>query len=378
MTGPDERPDAPETEGVVELDVAADPERTAAGQAGGEIVVTATPDVPAPAASARRSPTRAWTFWVARRLGMAVLTLWLVSIIVFFATSALGDPVRAILGKDYAVSPERVAAIRAALHLDQPLLQRYFTWLGGLLRGDPGTSVANGLPVGELIGDKVANSAFLVLVTAIVMIPLSLGLAMWSARGRGGVVDNVIQTITLALAGVPEFVTGILLVALLSTGVFHLLPAVTVLPVGVAPWQRPSSIVLPVLTLVIAVVPYLTRILRSNLVETLDSEYVELARLKGVPEGLVMRRHTLPNTIVPTIQVTALQLAWLVGGVVLIEYLFNYPGIGAALVDSVRNSDFPMVQALSMIIATAYILVNLVADVLSILFTPRARTGMVG
>lgn len=377
MTGQDERPNPPTAEALVELDAAASPERTAASPSVGEVVVGGAPDVPAPMTSARRSPTRAWTFWVARRLGMAVLTLWLVSIIVFFATSALGDPVRAILGKDYAVSPERVAAIRAALHLDQPLLQRYFTWLGGLLRGDPGTSVANGLPVGELIGDKVANSSFLVLVTAIVMIPLSLGLAMWSARGRGGVVDNVIQTITLALAGVPEFVTGILLVALLSTGVFHLLPAVTVLPVGVAPWQRPASIVLPVLTLVIAVVPYLTRILRSNLVETLDSEYVELARLKGVPEGLVMRRHTLPNTIVPTIQVTALQLAWLVGGVVLIEYLFNYPGIGAALVDSVRNSDFPMVQALSMIIATAYILVNLVADVLSILFTPRARTGMV-
>lgn len=324
-----------------------------------------------------RSPARAWTLWILRRLGLAVLTLWAVSVIVFFATNALGDPVRAILGKDYEVSPERVAQIREQLNLDLPAIQRYFMWLGDLLQGDLGTSIANGLPVSELIGSRVVNSAFLVLMVAVVMIPLSIALAMISARYRGKAADNIIQFFTLSLAGVPEFVTGILLVAIFSTSVFHLLPAVTVLPVGGAPWEWPTSLILPVATLVIAVTPYLTRILRSNLVETMDSDYVELARLKGIPEGRVLWRHALPNTLVPTIQVTALQLAWLVGGVVLIEYLFNYPGIGASLVDSVRNSDFPMVQALTMIIAFAYVIVNLVADVLSILFTPRARTGMV-
>lgn len=325
----------------------------------------------------RPSSARAWTLWVLRRLGLAVLTLWLVSVIVFVATSALGDPVRAILGKDYEVSPDRVAAIEKALHLDKSLLERYFIWLGDLVRGDLGTSIANGLDVSQLIGDKVLNSAVLVLLVAVVMIPLSVSLAMLAARSRGSFVDNVIQVVTLALAGVPEFVTGILLVALFSTSVLHLLPAVTVLPIGGEPWDRPESMILPVATLVIAVTPYLTRILRSNMIETLDSDYVELARLKGIPEGRVLNRHALPNTVVPTIQVTALQLAWLVGGVVLIEYLFNYPGIGATLVDSVRNSDFPMVQALSMLIAAVYIAVNLIADVLSILLTPRARTGMV-
>lgn len=324
-----------------------------------------------------RSPARAWTIWIARRIGLAVLTMWLVSLIVFMATSALGDPVRAILGKDFAVSPERVAMIRETLNLDKSLLERYGIWLGGVLQGDLGTSVANGIGVGELIGDKVLNSAFLVLLVAIFMVPLSLGLAIISARARGRLLDRAMQFVTLAFAGIPEFVTGILLVALLSTSVVHILPAVTVLPVGSMPWDRPASLILPVATLVIAVTPYLTRILRANLVEALDSEYVELARLKGIPEGLVLRRHTLPNTIVPTIQVTALQLAWLVGGVVLIEYLFNYPGIGAALVDSVRNSDFPVVQALAIIIAAAYVTLNLVADILSIVFTPRARTGMV-
>lgn len=322
------------------------------------------------------SPTKKWTLWLLRRVGTAVLTLWLVSVIVFFATSALGDPVRAILGKDFAVSPERVASIRAELHLDDPLLIRYFRWLGGLLSGDPGNSIANGLPVTELLGDQVQNSGFLVLVTALIMIPLSLGIALLATRFRGSWLDHTIQVISLSLAGIPEFVTGIVLVTVFSTSLIKILPAVTIVPPGDAPWGRPLSLILPVATLVIAVTPYLARILRSNLVETMDSDYVELARLKGIPENRVLIRHALPNTIVPTIQVTALQLAWLVGGVVLVEYLFAYPGIGASLVDSVRNSDFPMVQALSMMIAAAYVVVNLVADVLSIMFTPRARTAM--
>lgn len=324
----------------------------------------------------RPSAARGWTLWLLRRTALAVLTLWLVSLLVFLATSALGDPVRAILGKDYAVSPDRVAAIRETLALDRPLLVRYGRWLSRLLHGDLGTSVANNLPVGELVGDKIVNSGFLVLLVAIVMLPLATGLATLSGRHRGGPVDHAVGVVTLALAGVPEFVTGILLVALLSTSVAHWLPAVTVLPIGTRPWNRPASMVLPVATLVIAVTPYLTRMLRSSLVEVLDSDYVELARLKGVPEARVLRRHALPNTVVPTIQVTALQLAWLVGGAVMVEYLFNYPGIGATMVDAVKNSDFPVVQALTMVIAAVYVVVNLVADVLSILFTPRARTGM--
>ena len=323
-----------------------------------------------------RSPARAWAQWFGRRVIAAVLTLWAVSVIVFLATSALGDPVRAILGRDYEVSPQRVGQIREALHLDASLFERYFIWLGGLLTGDLGTSVANELPVWELIGGRLVNSALLVLPVALLMVPISLGLALLAARYRGSLLDNTIQVVTLALAGIPEFVTGILLVALFSTSVFHLFPAVTALPLGATVWSEPRSLVLPVATLVIAIVPYLTRILRANLLEALDSDYVELARLKGIPENRVLWRHALPNTLVPLVQVTALQLAWLVGGVVLIEYLFNYPGIGATLVDSVRNSDFPMVQALTMIIAAVYVVVNLVADFLSILLTPRARTAM--
>jgi peptide/nickel transport system permease protein len=199
---------------------------------------------------------------------------------------------------------------------------------------------------------------------------------MISAHFRRRRPDTVIQTILLALAGVPEFVTGILLVALFSTTVFHIFPAVTIVSPTGSPWDNPEGMVLPVATLVLAVTPYVSRIVRATLLEVLDSDYVELARLKGIPEPVVMRKHALLNAIVPGIQVIALQLAWLAGGVVLVETLFAYPGVGRQLVDSVRNHDVPMVQALSMIIAAVYIVVNLVADVFSILLTPRARTAI--
>jgi peptide/nickel transport system permease protein len=269
-----------------------------------------------------------------------------------------------------------VAALSAQLHLDRPVIVRYFEWLGGLFTGKLGTSIANGLPVGDLVGDRIVNSAVLVLVSAVVMIPIAFSIAMISANYRGKRTDGVIQVVMITLAGLPEFVVGILLVAFFSTTVLHVLPAVTIAGGGAPPWSKPASMILPVLTLVIAVAPYVSRIVRSSLLEVLDSDYVELARLKGVPERVVMRKHALLNAIVPGIQVIALQLAWLASGVVIVEYLFTYPGIGASLVESVRNSDFPMVQVLAMVIATVYVVVNLIADVLSILFTPRARTAI--
>jgi peptide/nickel transport system permease protein len=318
----------------------------------------------------------AWFQWLARRLGLAVLTLWLVSVLVFIATAALGDPVRAILGKDFNADKTRAAQITGLLHADQPLVVRYLHWLGGLFTGDPGTSVASLQPVSQLIGSTVENTLVLVLVSAVVMIPVAFGIAMISANFRRKKGDTIIQSVLLTLAGLPEFVIGILLVAIFSTTVFHWLPAVTISSATGHPWDEPKTMILPVLTLVLAVAPYVSRIVRSTLLEVLDSDYVELARLKGIPESVVMRKHALLNAIVPGIQVIALQLAWLAGGVVVVEAVFNYPGVGKQLVDSVNAHDVPMVQALSMIIAGVYVLVNLVADLVSILLTPRARTAI--
>ena len=318
----------------------------------------------------------AWATWIARRLGLAVLTLWLVSILVFLATAALGDPVRAILGRDYNANPGRVAELEALLNSDASLVSRYFDWLGGLLQGDLGTSLATGLPVSDLIKNSVINSAMLVFLAAVVMIPLAFAIAMISVHYRRRRPDTVIQTILLAMAGLPEFVIGVLLLALFSTTVFHIFPAVTITSPTGHPWDNWKVMVLPTLTLVLWVTPYVSRIVRASLLEVIDSEYVELARLKGIPEKVVMRKHALLNAIVPGIQVIALQLAFLAGGVVVVETLFAYPGMGLELVDAVRNHDVQVVQALSMIIASVYVVVNLIADILSILLTPRARTAI--
>ena len=324
-----------------------------------------------------RSGGAAWALWLARRLGLAVLSLWLVSVLVFLATVSLGDPVRAILGRDYESNVARREQLEAQLGVGDSIVTRYLDWLGGLFTGDFGTSLANQQSVWQQISSNVVNSLVLVLLSALVMVPLAFGIAMISAHYRRRRPDTVIQTILLALAGVPEFVTGILLVALFSTTVFHIFPAVTIVsPTGGHPWDDPKGMVLPVVTLVVAVTPYVSRIVRATLLEVLDSDYVELARLKGIPERVVMRKHALLNAVVPGIQVIGLQLAWLAGGVVLVETLFAYPGVGRQLVDSVRNHDVPMVQALSMIIAGFYIVVNLIADVISILLTPRARTAI--
>jgi len=324
----------------------------------------------------RQHGAAAWAVWIARRLGLALLTLWLVSILVFLATAALGDPVRAILGRDYNANPGRVAELEALLHSDQSLVSRYFDWLSGLLHGDLGTSLATGLPVSDLIKDSVINSAMLVFLAALVMIPLAFAIAMISVHYRRKRPDTVIQTILLAMAGLPEFVIGVLLLALFSTTVFHIFPAVTITSPTGHPWDNWKVMVLPTLTLVLWVTPYVSRIVRASLLEVIDSEYVELARLKGIPEKVVMRKHALLNAIVPGIQVIALQLAFLAGGVVVVETLFAYPGMGLELVDAVRNHDVQVVQALSMIIASVYVVVNLIADILSILLTPRARTAI--
>ncbi len=328
------------------------------------------------AAPRNRHGAVAWVAWLARRLGLALLTMWLVSVLVFIATTALGDPIRAILGKDYGADKARVDQLTAQLNLDEPLPTRYLDWLGGLLTGDLGTSIASQRPVSELISGPVVNTLVLVLLSAVVMIPVAFGIAMISANYRRRRPDTAIQTVLMVLAGLPEFVTGILLVALFSTTVFKVLPAVTLTGAGGSPWDSPQSMVLPVATLVLAVTPYVSRIVRSTLLEVLDSDYVELARLKGIPERVVMRKHALLNAVVPGIQVIALQLAWLAGGVVIVEKLFNYPGVGFQLVDSVASHDVPMVQALSIIIAGVYVVVNLVADLVSILLTPRARTAI--
>jgi peptide/nickel transport system permease protein len=311
---------------------------------------------------------------VLRRLGLGLLTLWLVSLVVFAAVLALpGDAATAILGKE--ATPDRVAALRDQLHLNDSVVSQYVQWLGGLLTGDLGTSAATQEPVSDLLSDRVGNSVFLVLVASLVAIPLSLLIGVWTAMRRDRAADHVTSTATLVLAALPEFVIGIALILLFATSVFHVLPAVSLLPPGTHAWEDPDVVVLPAATLVLAVTPYISRIMRGSMVEVLESEYVTMARLKGLPERTVIWRHAVPNAIVPAIQVTALQLAWMAGGVVVVEFVFQYPGIGAALVDAVALRDMPVVQTVTMLAAGIYVGLNLLADIATILVTPKLRTA---
>jgi peptide/nickel transport system permease protein len=311
---------------------------------------------------------------ILRRIGLGILTLWLVSLVVFAAVLALpGDAATAILGKE--ATPDRVAALREQLHLNESVVSQYLHWLGGLLTGDLGTSAATQQAVSDLLSDRVANSAFLVVVASLVAIPLSIGLGVWMAMRRDRPVDHIGSTTTLVLAALPEFVIGIGLILLFATNVFHVLPAVSLLPPGTKAWEEPKVVVLPAATLVLAVTPYISRIMRGSMVEVLESEYVTMARLKGLPERHVIWRHAVPNAIVPAIQVAALQLAWMAGGIVVVEYVFSYPGIGAALVDAVANRDMPVVQAVTMLAAAVYVGLNLLADLATIMVTPKLRTA---
>lgn len=309
---------------------------------------------------------------VGRRLLVGGLILFVVSVLVFGSSLLLpGDAARAVLGRQ--ATPDRLAALRQQMHLDDPPLQRYLSWAGDLVTGDLGDSIVSRTPVVDLIAERSVNSLYLMVLAALIATPASLLLGTWSALRRDRLADHVTSLGTLVLASLPEFVVGIVLLYLFSTGVFKWFPAVVDQTQSVL--AQPEVLVLPVATLVLAVSPYITRMMRATMLEVLDSDFVHQARLNGVPERSVLWRHAFPNAIGPVAQVIGLQLAYLAGGIVLVEFLFAYPGIGAGVVDAVDSRDIPTLQALVMLIAAFYVLVNLLADVVGVLTNPRLRTG---
>jgi peptide/nickel transport system permease protein len=314
--------------------------------------------------------------FVVRRLLLGVLVLFLVSLVVFAATQALpGDPARSILGR--TATPASLKALREQLGLGGSVLSQYVDWITGLLHGDAGNSLAAQEPVSDLLGDKVVNSAFLVFCAGIISIPISIAIGSYAALKRDRTFDVTSSLTTLVFAALPEFVVGISLVVIFATTVFTgFLPAITIIPPGGRPWDDMEAMILPTATLVLAVTPYVVRIMRASMIEVLESDYVEMARLKGLPERTVIVRHALPNALGPTFQVIAINLAYLAGGVIVVEYVFNYAGIGGALRDAVSTQDLPVVQALAMLIAAVYVVLNLMADIATILVTPRLRTRL--
>jgi peptide/nickel transport system permease protein len=312
--------------------------------------------------------------WFLRRLALGVLILFIVSVVVFVATQALpSDPGRAILGK--LATPSSLAALREQLGLDRPLVTQYTSWLGGVVTGHFGTSIASRGSVGALIGDRIVNSLALVFLVAIIALPLSFLLGTVTAVRRGGPFDGVLLLISFVFAALPDFVVGIALVILFATTVFQLFPAVVLVAPGTSPFDDPVKLVLPVVTLVLLMVPYLYRLVRTSMIDALGSEYVAMARLKGMPPRIVVVRHALRNALLPAIQGSGLVLGWLLGSVVITETVFQYPGLGSALNDAVHNRDLPVIQAIVLVFAVGVVLFNLIADALTIFFTPKLRTG---
>jgi peptide/nickel transport system permease protein len=311
---------------------------------------------------------------VGTRLVVGAVILWVVSVVVFAGTELLsGDAATAILGRN--ATPEKIAVVREQLDLDEPAPKRYAAWLGGILTGDLGESLSTGRPVTEIIGGKVRNSALLAGMTTLVLIPLSYLLGTLAAVRRYGSLDHGISYITLALIALPEFVVAILLVLTFAV-VWPVLPAISFLGPEDGLLDTARALVLPVVALLAASIAHTTRMVRGSVIEALESEYVQMARLKGVPERAVVVRHALRNALVPSIQVMALAIGWLAGGVVVVEFVFQYPGIGQALVDAVSARDLPVVQVLALLIAAVYVVVNLFADILSIVLTPKLRTAL--
>lgn len=306
---------------------------------------------------------------ILRRLGIGVFTLFVISILVFLAVSLLpGDIAQQVLGQ--AATPETVAAFRRDLGLDQPLPLRYLDWIGGVLRGDFGRSLANGRPISELLAARLGNTMFLAAYAAIIAVPLAVLTGLLAALWRGGWFDRIVNIATLSAISFPEFFIAYILMFWLSVRMGWL-------PSIADPGASPSfgdmltRTFLPAITLVLVVTAHMMRMTRAAVVNVLGAPYIAMARLKGASPWRVITRHALPNALAPIINVVALNIAWLITGVVIVEVVFVYPGLGQLMVDSVTNRDIPVVQACALIFAAVYILLNLLADVLAIATNPR-------
>jgi peptide/nickel transport system permease protein len=308
---------------------------------------------------------------LAQRLALGVGTLLVVSLLIFVGTELLpGDLAQAILGQ--SATPAAVASIRAELGLDRPAPVRYVEWLTGFVRGDFGVSLANRQPIAEMIAGRLGNTLFLAAMAALVAVPIAVGLGILAARFRETWLDKAISVVTLAAISMPEFFIGYLLIYVFAVKLL-VAPSLASIYPGMAFTEKLWAVALPVGTLALVVIAHMMRMTRAAIVNVMASPYIEMAELKGLTRWRITARHALPNALSPIINVVVLNLAYLVVGVVVVEVVFVYPGMGQLMVDHVAKRDVPVVQACGMIFAATYILLNMTADILSILANPRLR-----
>ena len=308
---------------------------------------------------------------VAQRVALSLLLLLAASALIFAGTQILpGDVAQSILGQ--SATPEALANLRRDLGLNDPPATRYFNWLWGALQGDLGTALTNGRDIAESIGQRLSNTLFLAFWAAVVSVPLAIGLGLLAVRYRNRWPDKLISGVTLASISIPEFLIGYVLMFYISVKL-QWFPSVSTVYPSMGFWEKLNVIALPVAVLTLVVLAHMMRMTRAAILNVMQSAYIETAELKGLTGLQIIWRHAFPNAVAPIVNVVMLNLAYLVVGVVVVEVVFVYPGMGQFLVDHVSKRDVPVVQACGLIFAAVYIGLNLIADLVSILSNPRLR-----
>jgi peptide/nickel transport system permease protein len=314
--------------------------------------------------------------YLLKRLGLALITLWLLSMIVFFALQVLpGDPGRSILGP--LAAPSAVAALDHQLGVDKPLISQYVTWITGLLHGNMGTSYQFRTPVEPFIQAALVNSIKLGALAFVIVVPLGILGGVLAALHVGRATDRIISVAGLSAATVPEFVSGIVVIVVFAV-TLKWLPVSAAAGQGASPASQFEHLILPAIPLILVLFGYIARMARAGMIEALDSDYARTATLKGLKRSVVIRRHLLRNALLPTITVIATQTGYLIGGLVVVETLFNYQGIGNLIFKAAQGKDFPMLEAGVLTIGVVYMVATLIADVLYTVLNPRLRLGNSG
>ncbi len=295
----------------------------------------------------------------------------MISVIIFAGTELLpGDVAQSILGQ--SATPEAVQNLRLEMGLDKPAITRYFSWLVNIFQGDLGTSLSSGRAISDMIGDRFSNTLFLAASAAIVAVPLAIFLGLIAVLHRDGIIDKFISITTLSMISLPEFFIGYLLILFIAVDL-NWLPSSSIIYDSMSFGEQLKAIALPCITLTLVVLAHMMRMTRAAILNVMSSPYIETAQLKGLSSFKIIFHHAFPNAISPIITVVVLNLAYLVVGVVVVEIIFVYPGMGQLLVDHVTNRDIPVVQAVGLIFAAIYILLNVFADVMAIIANPRLR-----
>jgi peptide/nickel transport system permease protein len=310
---------------------------------------------------------------IARRFALALVTIFIISFIVFFGVEALpGDAATAYLGQ--FATPESLNALREKFGLNAPPLVRYVNWLGDLVKGDLGDSLSRKESVAELIGNRFRNTVVLSIAATLFAVPIAILLGVIAGLTRDKWPDIFISLVAIIGMTLPGFVNATVLVYFFAIKL-NWFPAVTLIASDAPVSKLLPNIVLPIITLTFIMVAHILRLVRTNMIDVMMSEYVQMARLKGVSAIRIVFSHALPSAMLPTINIVALTIGWLVGGVAIVEAVFNYPGIGTLMLRAISDKDFPLIQAIAIILSSIFIGINLVADLLTLMLNPRLRTA---